>query len=289
MKVRLISVPCDAGRFMAGLGLGPVAILRAGLGKRLAGAGHDVTEETLMLPDPRPREISTGFAMAAEISRACAAAVAAEQFPVVLAGNCLSAVGTCAGIRADGVVWFDAHGDLNTPDTTATGLLDGMALAAVMGLCFPRLLARVEGFEPLAAERIALVDGRDLDPPEAELIAARGIRQVPVGDAATAAEALAAAGAHRLYLHLDLDVHDPSDLPTNAFTAAGGPSATQVRDVVVKLAGASPLAGAALTAYDPIFDPTGATAIAAADLATALVDAVAERRAWEALNSAVRL
>ena len=289
MKVRLISVPYDAGRFMAGLGLGPVAILKAGLAGRLTAGGHDVTEEMLALPEPRPREITTGFAMAGEIARACRAALASEQFPLVLAGNCLSALGVFAGVRADAALWFDAHGDLNTPQTTRSGLLDGMALAIVMGLCWPGLTGRVEDFVPLAAERVALIDARDLDPPEAALIDRLQIRHEPVSEAAAAAAALTAAGAGRFYLHLDLDVHDPALAPVNVYQADGGPSPQAVREAVVAVAAAAPLAGAALTAYDPAVDPDGIGASTAVDLAAALVDAVAERRAWAALNSAVRL
>ena len=289
MKVRLISVPYDSGRFMAALGLGPATILKAGLAGRLAASGHVVSEETLVVADPRPREITTGFAMAGEIARACRHAVAAEQFPLVLAGNCLSALGVCAGVRADAAIWFDAHGDLNTPDTTASGLLDGMALAVLLGLCWPKPSAGVEGFVPLAADRVVLADARDLDPPEAALIAEKGIRRDPVADTAASAVALAAAGASRFYLHLDLDVHDPALAPANAFAAAGGPSPDAVRAAAVKIAASVPLAGAALTAYDPAFDPQGVTAAAAMELAAALVDSVAERRAWQALNSAVRL
>jgi arginase len=289
MKVRLISVPYDSGRFMAALGLGPVTILKAGLAGRLSANGHDVSGEVIVVADPRPREITTGFAMAAEIARACQRAVAAEQFPLVLAGNCLSAVGVCAGVRADAAVWFDAHGDLNTPDTTVSGMLDGMALATLLGLCWPRQCAAIEGFAPLAAERVVLADARDLDPPEAALIADKGIRHVPVAEAAASAAALAASGAARFYLHLDLDVHDPELATANAFAAAGGPSPQALRAAVARIAADVPLAGAAITAYDPAFDPQGVTAAAAADLAAALVDAIAERRAWQALNSAVRL
>ena len=289
MKVRLISVPYDAGHFMAGQGLGPVTILKAGLAGRLTAAGHDVSEEMLALPEPKPREVTTGFAMAGEIARACRAAVASEQFPLVLAGNCLSALGVFTGIRADAALWFDAHGDLNTPQTTTSGMLDGMALAVLMGLCWPGLTGRIEEFAPLPAERLALIDARDLDPPEAALIEKLEIRRGPVGEAPAMASALAASGAGRFYLHLDLDVHDPKVAPVNVFRTAGGPSPQAVREAVVGVAAAVPLAGTALTAYDPAVDPEGVSAAMAVDLATALVDAVAERRAWEALNSAVRL
>ena len=289
MKVKLISVPYDAGRFMAGLGLGPLAILEAGLAAKLTAAGHDVTETTLLLGESRPREISTGFAMAADVARACREAALAEQFPLVIAGNCLTALGICAGTGADAALWFDAHGDLNTPDTTTSGLLDGMALSALMGRCWPGLTGSIEGFAALPPQRVVIVDGRDLDPPEAAVIAQEQIRHIAVAEASAAATDLAGDGARHIYLHLDLDVHDPAQALANQFGVSGGPSPEEVRQAVTRIATAAPLAGAAMTAYDPSFDPSGRTAAAAVDLAAALINAVAERRASEALNSAVRL
>ncbi|MDQ0467389.1 arginase family protein [Labrys wisconsinensis] len=288
MKVALIVVPYDSGRFMARWGLGPIAIRRAGLAEALTAAGHNVTEATVLLGDPDPREVTTGFAVAAEIARLCQAALAGGRFPLVIAGNCLSAVGVCAGIGADAAVWFDAHGDLNTPETSGSGLLDGMALATVLGACWPKLAGAVPGFAPIHAGRVVLAGARDLDPPEAALIAARGIAHVPAGEAATAARA-ATQGAARAYVHLDLDVLDPAMLSVNRYAVPGGASLEALGAAVHDVAHAAPVTGAAITAYDPAVDPDGRTATAAVSLATALVAAVADRWTWDAVSAAVKL
>src|SRR5439155_21217551 len=88
------------------------------------------------------------------IAVAVRAVRAAGQFPVVLSGNCNSAVGTLSGLTPArrAVFWFDAHGDCNTPDTTATGFLDGMGLATVLGLCWYQLAASVPGYHPVSPE-----------------------------------------------------------------------------------------------------------------------------------------
>lgn len=142
--------------------------------------------------------------------------------PVVMSGDCTASMGTVAGMQRAGVdpavVWFDAHGDVQTMETTTSGYLGGMPLRILAGYR-PELIAARLGLAAIAEERIVLVDARDLDPPEEEYLAGSAIRRVGV-DELTAG--LLPDGP--LYLHVDFDVVDPASLPGLRFPAPGGPA-----------------------------------------------------------------
>jgi arginase len=146
------------------------------------------------------------------------AVVRAEAGPLVMTGDCTAAAGVLAGLQRRGVdpaiVWFDAHGDVQTLETTASGYIGGMALRFLMGYR-PDLVGDRLGLRPVAEDRVVLVDGRDLDPPERDFLASSNVRHEP------AAELTPPDGP--IYLHLDLDVVDPDDLPGLRFPTPGGP------------------------------------------------------------------
>jgi arginase len=146
--------------------------------------------------------------------------------PVVVSGCCITALGTVAGLQHAGidpaVVWFDAHGDVQTVETTTSGYLAGMSLRVLAGYR-PELVAEGLGLRPVPEDRITLVGARDLDPPEAEYLA-----RAAIGRAEVATLTPAAVPEGPLYVHLDADVIDPPDLPGLRFPAPGGPSAAEV-------------------------------------------------------------
>lgn len=155
-----------------------------------------------------------------------AAAVRAGGPTTVLSGDCLVAMAVLAGVQRAGVdpgiVWFDAHGDVHTLDTTTSGYLGGLSLRLVLG-AHPELLADPLGVRPVAEDRAVLVDARDLDPAEAEYLRTSSIRRSGVADLD--------AGSlpdGPLIVHVDLDVTDPSELPGLLFPAPGGPPASYV-------------------------------------------------------------
>ncbi len=152
-----------------------------------------------------------------------------DELQVVVSGDCTTALGVVAGLqRADidpALVWFDAHGDLQTPQTSTSGYLGGFPLRQLVGGA-DRLVPERLGLRPLPESDVLLVDARDLDPPEAEFLAASAIRQVSV-DAVV--QALPEGPVH---LHLDADVVDPGDLPGLRFPAPDGPRWSQVLGAV---------------------------------------------------------
>jgi arginase len=169
------------------------------------------------------------------VAAAVSEAVRAGRRPVVLSGDCTTSIGTVAGLQRAGVdpavVWLDAHGDVQTLETTTSGYLGGIPLRLLVGYR-PELLAAPLGLRPVAEERVVLVDARDLDPPEAAYLEAAAIRRRQVGE--LAAERLPDGP---LYLHLDVDVVDPEELPGLRFPAAGGPGWPAVTEAVARVLG----------------------------------------------------
>lgn len=282
--VELILVPYDSGQRAVRMGRGPEHLVERGLGDALADDGHHVTVTHVESTVEPAAEVAVTFDLARGIARAVRAARGEGHVPLVLAGNCISALGTLAGLdsRHTGVLWLDAHGDLNTPETTSSGFLDGMALATLTGRCWRGMAAAVPGFNPLPDHRIALIGARDLDPPEEALASALGIRRVGAADLARdgARQAIAplvgrmAQAIDRFYVHVDLDVLDPDVAVVNQFGAAGGLSLQEVLTVVDLAARTSGIAAASLTAYDPAGDDDGRAVAAAVAIARAIATGV---------------
>ena len=169
---------------------------------------------------------------------AVAGAVAADAgfggCPVVMSGDCNTSAGIMAGLQRAGadpaIVWFDAHGDVQTLETTTSGYLGGLALRLLTAYR-PELITARLGLRPVPEDRIVLAGARDLDPPEKTYLAGAAIRRRDVAG-------LSAAGLPDgpLYVHVDLDVIDAGALPGLRFPAPGGPSRQAVADAVAAVA-----------------------------------------------------
>ena len=276
--VHVIAVPYDSGRRGERMGAGPEKLMPL-LHDRLRDAGHRVQCVTIDAPAQSWRaEIGTAFDLARAVARAVRVARNASAFPLVLSGNCgPAALGCVSAAETDGAVfWFDAHGDLNTPDTTIGGFLDGMALATVTGRCWPQLARGVDGFRPVNDRHVALVGARDLDPLESVVLETSRIQHVtpasfgPELSAAVGSIAERCVGA---YLHLDLDVLDPSEGRVNVYSAPGGLSRDDVRWAIDEITRNFYLVSASMTAFDPATDTDGRALDAALALGLAIVEA----------------
>jgi arginase len=277
MRVRLIRVPYDAGNRGMRMGAGPERLAASAI--RLRARGIEVDEAAVEAPAGLRTEIGTTFALHRAVAAEVRGAVAAGAFPLVLSGNCGSAIGALAGAGAGtGIAWFDGHGDFNTPETTVSGFLDGMALAVATGRCFRPLALSVPGFVPVAEQDAFLVGARDLDPAERAALEASALGWVTVGAvrrlgaAAALQPALARIRARRLHLHVDLDVHDPALAPANRFAPADGLTPAEVQDAIRAIAGARPICAASLSAYDPSVDPEGRALEAGLQIVDLLAD-----------------
>ena len=189
---------------------------------------------------------------------------------------CSSCLGTVAGLgspTALGVVWFDAHGDFNTPETSPTGFFDGMPLAMLTGSGWEALRSGVEGLRPVDEANVVLVWARDLDAAEEERLVSSDVRLVRPGEPVEAALDALAARVPDVYVHVDLDVLDPSEGQANRYRAEGGPTAAEVAAAVGEVARRFTLRAAAITAYEPAYDPEGTVPGAATAIAKQLVAA----------------
>jgi arginase len=283
VNIRVLAVPYDSGLRNVRMGRGPAHLLERGLVARLWDGGHDVAVETIEVADAPPAEIRTSFDVNRVLASAAREAAASGAFPLVLAGNCNTAVGTLAGLGSAevAVVWFDAHGDFNTPETTISGFLDGMALAIVTGRCWSELARGVPGFRPIPPERVLLVGARDLDVAERAaldrsgmaLVSAAALREHGASAALEAPLQRITAQTRRLYVHLDLDVLDAGEATANQFAAPGGLSVSDVADALRFLARQATIVGAAVTAYDPATDTGDRALEAGLGLLTLLAEA----------------
>jgi len=143
-----------------------------------------------------------------------------DRVPVVVSGDCTTSLGVLAGLQRAGdevgIVWFDAHADFHTQDTTTSGYLGGLPLALAAGVGTLTLPAAL-GLQPVAESRIVLVDARDTDPPEQVLLGRTGVRRTGVVELDVTDLPNGA-----LYVHIDVDVCDPSDVPDLLYPVPAG-------------------------------------------------------------------
>jgi arginase len=265
MKLQVLVVSMDSGVRGWRMGAGPERLLESGALEGLKARDRSPVELLVARYDP-PEAIRGEGAIAFDVARWLALHVAQARetgaFPLVLAGNCVSSLGTFTGLRArkgasPGVCWFDAHADFNTPETTPSGFLDGMALATLTGRCWTSLVRSIPGFAPVADENVLLVGARDLDPPEERMLGESGIARVGARestDVTSAALKTLRARTEEIYLHLDLDVLDISVAKVNRYACAGGFARERLVDLVREIRGGFKIGGAAITAYDPSYD-----------------------------------
>jgi arginase len=258
MDIDLLLVPYDSGHRGWRCGAGPEYLLQAGLSGHLERLGHVVATVQVLEDDPahHPAEIRTAFELARRLAHAVRSSRAAGHFPLVLSGNCNTAIGTLSGLgpAACATFWFDAHGDCNTPETTTTGFLDGMGLATALGRCWRELLETVPGFRPIPPEITFLLGARDLDPAEAAWLGASpittvSVEQVPAGLTLVLARAPIADTVG--YLHLDLDVLDPAVGRANYLPVPHGLSLDQLTSAISAIRDRVPLAAATVASYSP--------------------------------------
>ena len=238
MDLYIISVPYRYDEPRQGLGAGPDALLDAGLVKALGEQGIAVRETLVAHLDPEAREAGRtavnigmlGASTAAHIQRALANGCPA----LVLSGDDTAAVGVVSGVQmakgADariGVIWLDAHGDFNTPETSYSGILAGMSLAIIAGLAGPNWRQAAQMAAPVPTSRILVAGARELDEKEETLIRSTDVRiittaELKQGEEFERAVARLAADCDAIVVHLDIDLLDPHLVPSSTTPSENG-------------------------------------------------------------------
>jgi arginase len=256
--IRLFVCPYHLGSVGEGVGGGPRRLMELGAAASLGRAGsavsvHEIAYHGSEDDDELTRLIGTVGAVARSVSTSSREG----ELAVVLGGNCATSLGVLSALDPKPtVVWLDAHGDFNTPQTSESGFLDGMALAAAVGDCWRPRMATVPGHRPVRTVAVVLAGTRDLDAGEAERIARSPVRHLPADD-------LVAVGLPRLdgqavHLHLDLDVLHAALGPVNSYgTSPGGVPLEGLLELIGGLAGRATLRSVTISSYDPRVDEGG--------------------------------
>jgi arginase len=289
-RIAVIGAALDLGAGRRGVDMGPSAIRYAGLSERLARAGIEVEDrgnvqaalaETQTSGSERARFLDeileTSRRVAAEVERARAESL----LPLVLGGDHSIAIGTLGGMAdggRGGVLWLDAHGDLNTPETSPSGNVHGMPLAAALGLCgFGADGLNLPALDP---ERVALVGVRSLDPGEREAVKRLGLAVYTISDLdrrgvePVIEEALErVSGGAFVHVSVDLDVVDPEFAPGVGDPVRGGLSYREAHLALELVAEAGLLDSLELAEVNPIRDHENTTAGLAVELAASALGA----------------
>lgn len=284
-KIRIIGVPMDLGQSRRGVDMGPSALRVAGLQARLKQLGRQV-EDSGNVPVRQPEEQHYGDKSAKyleEISEACKGLAEAvkktldeDLVPLVLGGDHSIAVGTTAGAAAHfqkkskrvGMIWLDAHGDMNTPESSPSGNVHGMPLASIMGYGPPEL-TDLGGIKPMVEpHNVVLVGIRDLDSKERKLVKDSGVHVFTMRDVdergmrEVMAEALRFAGDDTagITVSLDMDFVDPTDAPGVGTPVRGGATYREAHLALEMIADSKSMVSFELVEINPVIDVHNTTA-----------------------------
>jgi arginase len=285
-KLAVIGGALDLGAGRRGVDMGPSAIRYAGLDDRLAGLGLDCSDwgnvetvipEATAEGDPRARFLSQIKEACERIARRVAATTGDGYVPIVLGGDHSIALGTLGGLAAahgpGAVLWFDAHGDLNTPETSPSGNVHGMPLAAALGVASEEFESDVWPLPAVDPERVSLIGVRSLDEAERELVRSRGVAVYTMSDfdrrgvEPIVREALErASGAAFVHISLDMDVVDPDVAPGVGTPVRGGFSYREAHLAMELFAESGLMGSMDVVEVNPILDRENATAQLAVEL-----------------------
>jgi arginase len=267
MRTRVILSPYDSGHLRERMGRGPERIFEAGLKDLFSRLGIEFDSEEVAPEHPFPAEINSAFQLAGKISQRVRACHEAGIFPVVLSGNCNAAIGTVSGLDTEntGIVWFDGHGEATTPETTSSGFLDGMPISVLLGRAWQTLAKTVPGFSPIPGNRIVLFGARDLEAVEATLLEDAGVQQMATVEQLKKVLPGLAKKVEKIYVHVDLDVLDPSVARSNQWTPPDGISLETLIQAIREVKNHATIAALGIASFDPEADRDG-KALAAAVL-----------------------
>ena len=291
-RIAIIGAPLDLGQGRRGVDMGPSAVRVAGLGRRLAALGYNVADLGNVHVSQAESVSDAGASNAkylAQIAESCgniahmvSDALTSGQIPIVLGGDHSIAAGTVAGIanslrqrnQKAGLLWIDAHADMNTPDSSPSGNVHGMPLACCVGQGPPELVDLL-GFAPkVDATNTALVGIRDVDELERNQIAATGVRAFTMRDiderglrdVMRDAIAIACNGTAGFHLSLDLDFVDPQFAPGVGTPVRGGATYREAHLAMEMICDSGKMLSMEVVEVNPVIDEVNRTAELAVEL-----------------------
>ncbi len=287
MRVRVIGTPMDLGADRRGVDFGASAIRYANLNTRLRSLGHSVHDiGNLVVPQPESQPLGNSklkylepiVQVCEELANVVTDTVQSGEFPLVLGGDHSIALGSIAGVtrvhKNVGVIWIDAHADFNTYETTPSGNIHGMILAASAGIGESRL-TNIGGWSPkVNTQNIVIVGARDLDPAEQVRLRDYAIRVFTMSDidqkgiSEVMRQAISIAGQSNdgLHLSLDMDALDPKEAPGVGTPVKGGLTYREAHLAMEMIADSKQLVAMDVVEVNPILDRENATAQLAVEL-----------------------
>ena len=290
-KVKIIGVPMDLGAGRRGVDMGPSAIRIAGLNQAVALLGYEVSDggnvhvappEAIPLESARARYLPEISAACEELATRVEEALEDGALPVVLGGDHSIAIGSFAGLAAYhrkrgqrvGIIWLDAHSDINTPNSSPSGNIHGMPLAALLGHG-AKELTDVAGFSPkVLPENTVIIGARSVDPGEREMLKSLNIRVFTMSElderglARVIEEAIEIASRNTAGIHVtfDMDFIDPFYAPGVGTPERGGATYRESHLAMEKIAASGKVLSVELAEVNPLFDTANQTGQLAVEL-----------------------
>jgi arginase len=296
MKVIIVNNPYSALRNCAERLEGPGILAQGGVKDILLNMGCDLQEIlTVELPAEEENEYGAWHRMG--LSNGYLGKIVSENvkngcFPIGFLANCNSSIGMLAGLQHSGqgrlplkvgLVWIDAHGDFNTPETTLSGWLGGMPVAVSAGLCLTRFRLK-SGLEPaLPTKYIVMAGTRDTDPLEQELIDSSNIEMISVVDIKTISENIdiqmkrLSRLTDIIYIHIDMDILDQKEVQGNKFAVANGPTSKELADALTVMFKYRKVAALGIGSYPGGNDKDNLSKKAAYNLVEGAIKGIKER------------
>lgn len=291
MKMEMIGIPLDLGANRRGVDMGPSAIRIAGIAERLHHIGHKVMDEgdinivapeVQQIEDQKLKYLPEITKSVTSLADAVTETLNNGHFPLVLGGDHSIAIGTIGGVARHlhqkneklGVIWIDAHADMNTHETTLSGNVHGMSFAVALGKGCKELVNVGGEFAKIAARNAVLVGARNLDPKEQDLVRESGITVFTMADidrrgiceVMLAAVEIASTRTHNLHISLDMDALDPLVAPGVGTPVRGGLTYREAHTAMEIVAGSEQLCSLEVVEVNPILDLKNTTAEVAAEL-----------------------
>ena len=238
------------------MGLGPERFLKEGLAKLFMQMKVPFETMEVTLDSPHPAEVSAAFELGRKVAEKVRQSRDQGFFSIVLSGNCNASMGTVSGCGAErtGIIWFDAHGEATTPETTRSGFLDGMPISILLGRAWQTLAKSVPGFAAIPGKRIVLFGASQLEQAERELLDQARVKRLSSASELKASLAVMRKDVEQIYVHLDLDVLNSTEAVWNHWSGSNGISLVTLLEALAEIGNNGSVCGLGVASYDPAAD-----------------------------------